>query len=214
MVSIPSQILTLFQGTLKTKCGDSFKFLEIMSTWMRWHPPPKNSFLPVLRECFFQEKGICDSMFLFHKTVWPFGVFQKKEEEERDWLDTRQQEVSWFSRPAWTSSHQHISWEFCPLDGVEFLIQWLTVRWPFCADLFFRFCLFLLQVVFFLNFEITRPATYYLPSWPYLLTKNQLPPLPLSPTYLLDPHPLFPPKLVTLFLHTQHLHNINGNHWK
>jgi hypothetical protein len=33
---------------------------------------------------FFQEKGICDRMFRFHKTVSPFGVFQQKEEEERD----------------------------------------------------------------------------------------------------------------------------------
>jgi hypothetical protein len=43
----------------------------------------------------------------------------------------------------------------------------------FGADLFFGFL--------FPNFEITCPATYYLPSWPYLPTKNQLP--PLSPTY-------------------------------
>jgi hypothetical protein len=54
-------------------------------------------------------------------------------------------------------------------------------------------------VIFFPNFEISCPATYYLPSWPYLPTKNQLPP-PL--TDLLHPHLLFPPKLVTSFLPT------------
>jgi hypothetical protein len=35
---------------------------------------------------------------------------------------------------------------------------------------------------FFLNFEITCPATYYLPSWPYLLIKNELPSLSHPPT--------------------------------
>jgi hypothetical protein len=61
-----------------------------------------------------------------------------------------------------------------------------------CVDLCSPFCCwsFLWLFFFFGNSEITCPATYYLPSWPYLPTKNQLPPA----TYLLDSHPLFPPK--------------------
>jgi ABC-type multidrug transport system permease subunit len=46
------------------------------------------------------------------------------------------------------------------------------------AGLFFAFFFFFLGLFFFPNFEITCPATYYLP------TTNQLP--PFSPTYLLN----------------------------
>ncbi len=69
---------------------------------------------------------------------------------------------------------------------------------------------FFLAGFFFPNFEISRPATYYLPSWPYRPTKNQLPP-PLSPTYYI--HTSFSHLNLSChsYLPTQHLHNINGN---
>jgi hypothetical protein len=47
---------------------------------------------------------------------------------------------------------------------------------------------FFLLYVFFPNFEITCPTTYYLPSWPYLPMKNQFPPSHL-PTRSTPPFP-------------------------
>jgi hypothetical protein len=154
---------------------------------MWWHPPPENSFLPVLRECFLKKKEFATECSFFIKLCHLLALFNKKE-EERDWLGTRQQEVSWFSRPAWTSTHQHTSWEFCPLDGVGFLIQWLNVPLPlltFGADLFFGFFFILFCRLFFFPSTFRSPAQLYTPYLLgpiYWLRTNSNPPSHV-PTY-------------------------------
>ncbi len=92
------------------------------------------------------------------------------------------------SGPAWTSPpiENSVHWM-----GTDFSSNgWMCVNLcsPLCCWSFLW--LFFCWLFFFGNSEITCPATYYLPSWPYLPTKNQLPPA----TYLLDSHPLFPRK--------------------
>jgi hypothetical protein len=80
---------------------------------------------------------------------------------------------------AWTSTHQCTSWQFCPLDGVGFLIHWLNVHWPL-----FTFLMLTVSWGFFFS-TLTSPAQLHTtqPSWTYLLLRTRLPPLSHLPTY-------------------------------
>lgn len=45
---------------------------------MWWHPPPKKRNLSLVGDCFFKKQGICQRIFRFQKTVYPFGNFLLK----------------------------------------------------------------------------------------------------------------------------------------
>ncbi len=106
-----------------------------------------------------------------------------------------------------------MGWDFSSSEWMCVDLCWPSWCWPFIWVFLFSF--FFVGGCFFLNFEISCPATYYLPSWPYFLTKNQPHPLLIYlTTRYTPPFPTWICHFFLTYLPTQHLHNINNTQWK